>query len=380
MSEKSLSTLQIAKKLIECKSVTPDDAGCQNLLIEKLKKFDFQINTIAKNGVTNLFAIRERKGPLLAFAGHSDVVPAGNLDQWKTDPFIPTESNGFLYGRGSSDMKSSIAAFLVASIEFIEKNPNHNGSIAFIITSDEEGPANYGTKIVCDYLKNKNIEIDYCIVGEPTSEKELGDMFKNGRRGSLSGNLTINGIQGHVAYPHLANNPIHLAPEMLLEIVNMKWDNGNEYFPPTTFQISNIHSGNGATNIIPGELEIKFNLRFSTENTPESLKTKIHSILEKYNLSYNIEWILNGEPFLTKAGTLTDTLSESIKEEVGITSKMSTSGGTSDGRFLTKVSKQIIEFGPCNETIHKVNECVKITDLEKLKNIYKKIIEKLLAK
>ncbi|AGF46793.1 succinyl-diaminopimelate desuccinylase [Candidatus Kinetoplastibacterium desouzaii TCC079E] len=378
MKKNDLSTLQITKELVKLKSITPNDAGCQSLIIEILKKLNFKFEVICKNGVTNLWAIRGLSPPLFAFAGHTDVVPTGNISEWATDPFTPTEDNGFLYGRGTADMKGSIAAFLVAIIEFIKDNPDHNGSIALIITSDEEGPANDGTKLICEFLEKKNIFLDYCIVGEPTSEKILGDTYKNGRRGSLSGNLTVKGIQGHVAYPHLANNPIHSIAPALLEITNTNWDNGNEYFPKTTFQISNIHAGNGATNIIPGEINIEFNFRFSTESTPELLQKRINSILDKHHLKYNINWLLNGNPFLTKSGKLTKAISESIYEELGIIGNMSTSGGTSDGRFITKISKEIIEFGPCNATIHKVNEHVKISDLDMLKNIYKKTLAKLL--
>ncbi|AFZ83552.1 succinyl-diaminopimelate desuccinylase [Candidatus Kinetoplastibacterium blastocrithidii TCC012E] len=375
---KKLSVIDIANDLVSLKSITPDDAGCQKIISDILVDIGFKCTSINKNGVTNLWAIKGKKNPLFVFAGHTDVVPAGNIKEWNSDPFIPTERDGYIYGRGISDMKGSIAAFLVAANEFIEEYPEHTGSIALLITSDEEGDAIYGTSLVCEHLRRNDISIDFCIVGEPTSEKKLGDVCKNGRRGSLSGNLIIKGTQGHVAYPHLAFNPIHSFSPALSEIINYTWDKGNEHFPPTTFQISNIHSGNGATNVIPGEMEIKFNFRFSTENTPENLKRIIHSILDKYKLKYKLEWVLNGEPFITQNGSLINAITESIFDETKIKTKLSTSGGTSDGRFITKVSKQIIEFGPCNDSIHKVNERVEISSLNILKNIYRSTLEKLL--
>ncbi|AGF48945.1 succinyl-diaminopimelate desuccinylase [Candidatus Kinetoplastidibacterium galati] len=374
----NLSVIDIVNNLVSLKSITPDDAGCQKVISDILTDIGFKCKTIAKNGVTNLWARRGTDNPLFVFAGHTDVVPAGKIEEWASDPFVPTECDGYIYGRGTSDMKGSIAAFLVAVKEFVEKYPQHNGSIALLITSDEEGDAVHGTSLVCKYLKENNVSIDFCIVGEPTSEKKIGDMCKNGRRGSLSGNLVIKGIQGHVAYPQLALNPIQAFSPALSDILNHKWDLGNKHFPPTTFQISNIHSGNGATNVIPGELEVKFNFRFSTENTPENLKKLVHSILDKYELSYKLDWMLNGEPFITQNGSLIDAIKESIFEETNIKTTLSTSGGTSDGRFITKISKQIIEFGPCNDTIHKVNERIDISSLNTLKNIYKLTLEKLL--
>ncbi|AGF48243.1 succinyl-diaminopimelate desuccinylase [Candidatus Kinetoplastibacterium oncopeltii TCC290E] len=372
------SVIDIAKRLVSLKSITPDDAGCQKIISDILLNIGFKCKTIDKNGVTNLWAIRGCDKPLFVFAGHTDVVPAGKIEEWISDPFVPTERDNYIYGRGISDMKGSIAAFLVATKEFVEEYPKHNGSIALLITSDEEGDAINGTSLVCDYLRENDISIDFCVVGEPTSEKKLGDICKNGRRGSLSGNLILNGIQGHVAYPQLALNPIHSFSPALSDIMNYKWDQGNEYFPPTTFQISNIHSGNGATNVIPGELEVKFNFRFSTENTPDNLKKVIHSILDKYKLKYKLEWILNGEPFITQNGSLIEAITKSILEETNIKTTLSTSGGTSDGRFITKISKQIIEFGPCNDTIHKVNERIEISSLNILKNVYKSTLKKLL--
>lgn len=374
----NLSVIDIANSLVSLKSITPDDAGCQKIISDILIDIGFKCTTISKNGVTNLWARRGYNSPLFVFAGHTDVVPAGKIEEWISDPFVPTERDGYIYGRGTSDMKGSIAAFLVAVKEFVEEHPKHNGSIALLITSDEEGDAIYGSSLVCDYLRKNDVSIDFCIVGEPTSEKKLGDMCKNGRRGSLSGNLVVNGIQGHVAYPQLALNPIHSFSPALSDIMNYNWDQGNKYFPPTTFQISNIHSGNGATNVIPGDLQVKFNFRFSTENTPENLKRVIHSILDKYKLKYKIDWVLNGEPFITQNGLLIDAITESIFEETNIKTRLSTSGGTSDGRFITKISKQIIEFGPCNDTIHKVNERIDISSLNILKNIYKSTLEKLL--
>ncbi|MFY3559986.1 succinyl-diaminopimelate desuccinylase, partial [Achromobacter xylosoxidans] len=315
---------------------------------------------------------------LAVFAGHTDVVPPGPREKWESDPFVPTERDGYLYGRGAADMKSSIAAFVVAAEEFVAANPRHGGSIALLITSDEEGPSIDGTAIVCDALKARGEQMDYCIVGEPTSGDVLGDTCKNGRRGSLSGKLTVKGIQGHVAYPHLARNPVHQLAPALAEIVAIEWDQGNEYFPPTTFQVSNLNSGTGATNVVPGEAVALFNFRFSTASTPEGLKARVHEVLDRHGLEYTLDWELGGEPFLTPRGSLTDALVKAIRDETGVTAELSTTGGTSDGRFIAKICPQVIEFGPCNATIHKVNERIELASLDPLKNIYRRTLENLL--
>jgi succinyl-diaminopimelate desuccinylase len=372
------AVLDLVKDLIARPSVTPVDEACQQLLIERLSKIGFHCETIAQGGVTNLWARRGTEAPLTVFAGHTDVVPPGPREKWHSDPFVPTERDGFLYGRGAADMKSSIAAFVVAVEEFVAAHPHHTGSIAFLITSDEEGPAIDGTVIVCEALTARGEKLDYCIVGEPTSTTEIGDVCKNGRRGSLSGKLTIKGIQGHVAYPQLARNPVHQFAPALTDILNIEWDQGNEYFPPTTFQVSNFHAGTGATNVVPGEAVTLFNFRFSTASTPESLKTRVHEVLDRHGLDYDLEWSLGGEPFLTARGTLTDALSAAIKTETGRDTELSTTGGTSDGRFIAKICPQVIEFGPCNATIHKVNECIALDSLEPLKNIYRRTLENLL--
>lgn len=372
------AVLDLVKDLITRPSVTPEDEACQQLLAERLSRIGFQCETIAQGGVTNLWARRGTEGPLTVFAGHTDVVPPGPREKWHSDPFVPTERDGYLYGRGTADMKSSIAAFVVAVEEFVAAHPQHPGSIAFLITSDEEGPALHGTTIVCDALQARGEQLDYCIVGEPTSTKDIGDVCKNGRRGSLSGELTIKGKQGHVAYPHLARNPVHQFAPALAEIVNIEWDQGNEYFPPTTFQISNLNAGTGATNVVPGEAVVLFNFRFSTASTPESLKARVHETLDRHGLEYTLEWTLGGEPFLTPRGSLTDALSAAIVAETGRQTELSTTGGTSDGRFIAKICPQVIEFGPCNATIHQVNECIALDSLDPLKNIYRRTLENLL--
>lgn len=370
--------LELARDLIARPSVTPEDSGCQELLAERLGAVGFQCETMAHGDVTNLWARRGSAAPLLVFAGHTDVVPPGPAEHWKFDPFTPTEHEGNLYGRGAADMKSSIAAFVVAVEEFIAARPDHSGSIALLITSDEEGPALNGTVKVCDALSERGEKPDFCIVGEPTSVDTLGDMIKNGRRGSLSGRLVIQGKQGHVAYPHLARNPVHLAAPALAELVAERWDDGNEYFPPTTFQISNVHAGTGATNVVPGNATLDFNFRFSTASTPESLKRRVHGILDAHGLEYELTWTLGGEPFLTPAGSLSNALAAAIKEITGMEPELSTTGGTSDGRFIAKICPQVVEFGPRNATIHQVNENVAITDLEPLKNVYRGVLERLL--
>jgi succinyl-diaminopimelate desuccinylase len=316
---------------------------------------------------------------LLAFAGHTDVVPTGPLAQWTSDPFVPTHRDGQLYGRGAADMKTSIAAMVVAVEELVAAVPDHNGSVAFLLTSDEEGPAIDGTVKVCEWLRERGERLDYCIVGEPTSVDALGDMIKNGRRGTLSGKLRVIGVQGHIAYPHLAKNPIHAVAPALAELVTVRWDEGNAYFPPTSWQVSNIHAGTGASNVIPGDATIDFNFRFSTESTPDSLKTRVHALLDRYGLKYELAWTLGGEPFLTPIGDLSEALTAAIRTQTGLTTELSTTGGTSDGRFIAKICPQVIEFGPLNATIHKIDERVEVASLDPLKNIYRDTLVRLLT-
>ncbi|NDC50122.1 MAG: succinyl-diaminopimelate desuccinylase [Burkholderiaceae bacterium] len=380
------SALSLTKELIACRSVTPADGGCQELMAKRLTAIGFEVETIVSGPkefqVTNLWAIKRGKnsqGKVLAFAGHTDVVPTGPLEQWTNDPFIPTERDQFLYGRGAADMKTSLAGFVVATEEFVKTHPNHSGSIAFLITSDEEGPAHDGTVIVCDLLKKRGQKLDYCIIGEPTSVERLGDMIKNGRRGSLSGKLKVKGVQAHIAYPHLGRNPIHEIAPALAALVAKEWDHGNQYFQPTSFQISNVHAGTGANNIIPGELVIDFNFRFSTESTPEQLKAGVESILREANLQFSIDWTLGGEPFLTGDGELAGAMREAILAETEVQTELSTTGGTSDGRFIAKICSQLIEFGPVNATSHKIDERVALNSIEPLKNIYRRALEKLIA-
>ena len=372
------AVLDLVKALVARPSVTPDDQGCQTLLAARLTAAGFTCETIESGGVTNLWARRGTAQPLAVFAGHTDVVPTGPEDMWTSPPFEPTERDGYLYGRGTADMKSSIAAFAVAVEEFVSNHPDHPGSIAFLITSDEEGPADHGTIKVCEALAARGEKLDFCIVGEPTSTTTLGDVCKNGRRGSLSGRLVVKGIQGHVAYPHLARNPVHQFAPALSEIVNIRWDEGNAYFPPTTFQLSNLHSGTGATNVIPSEAIAHFNFRFSTATTPDDLKKRIHDVLDKHDLEYTLTWTLGGEPFLTPRGELSAALTLAIEAEMGRTPELSTTGGTSDGRFIAKLCPQVIEFGPINATIHQLDERVEIASLEPLKNIYRRTLEHLL--
>ena len=378
--------LYLTEQLIACRSVTPDDGGCQQLVRERLAPLGFQFETLVSGPdnfrVTNLWALRrgtDAKAPLLAFAGHTDVVPTGPLDQWRSDPFVPTHRDGLLYGRGAADMKTSLAAMVVATEEFVAAHPSHRGSIAFLLTSDEEGPANDGTVKICEWLSAQGIRLDACIVGEPTSVSRLGDMVKNGRRGSLSGRLKVKGVQGHIAYPHLAKNPIHAIAPALAELVATRWDDGNSYFPPTSWQMSNIHGGTGATNVIPSELVVDFNFRFSTEATPESLKQRVLAVLDRHGLMHEIDWTLGGEPFLTPVGSLSAALADAIRAETGIETELSTTGGTSDGRFIAKICPQVIEFGPLNATIHKIDECVPAASIEPLKNIYRGVLERLLT-
>lgn len=371
-------TLELTKDLLSRRSNTPDDAGCQDVMIVRLAKLDFKIERMRFGNVDNFYARRGTSGPLLVFAGHTDVVPTGPLDKWHTPPFDPTIKDGMLYGRGAADMKTSLAAFITAIEEFIAAHPDHNGSIGLLITSDEEGIAVDGTVKVVEALQARNELIDYCIVGEPTSNKVVGDMIKNGRRGSLSGKLTVKGIQGHIAYPHLIKNPIHMVAPAIKDLVETTWDNGNEYFPPTSWQISNINGGTGATNVVPGEVEILFNFRFSTASTAESLKQRVHAILDKHELKYDLEWEYSGKPYLTPKGNLVEAISAAIMQAYGVTPELSTSGGTSDGRFIADICKQVIEFGPLNATIHKLNECVGVADIEPLKDVYRITLEKLL--
>lgn len=372
-------TLALTEKLLALSSVTPDDKGCQQHLIDLLTPLGFVCETIASNGVTNLWARKGTTAPLLVFAGHTDVVPTGPVEQWRSAPFTPTHRDGKLYGRGAADMKTSIAAMVVACEEFIAAHPGHAGSIGFLITSDEEGPATDGTVIVCDRLKARGEQIDYCLVGEPTSAHTLGDMIKNGRRGSLSGKLTVQGVQGHIAYPQLAKNPIHLAAPALAELVREQWDAGNDYYLPTSWQMSNIHGGAGASNVIPGEVVIDFNFRFSTASTFEGLKERVHAILDRHDFEYELKWTLNGRPFLTPRGQLSDALAAAILAETGLTTELSTTGGTSDGRFIAQICPQVIEFGPPNASIHKIDEHIELRFIDPLKNIYRRTLEHLLA-
>jgi len=372
-------TLELAKSLISKASVTPDDKGCQSIMIERLKKIGFEIHSLKFGEVDNFWATRGNGGPLFAFAGHTDVVPAGNEDAWNTKPFEPTIKDGFLYGRGAADMKGGLASMVTATESFVKENPNHNGTIAFLITSDEEGVAINGTVKVMDYLKENNHKIDFCLIGEPSSSAILGDVIRNGRRGCLNGSLTVKGKQGHIAYPQLANNPIHLVAPALNQLCDEEWDNGNEHFPATSLQISNIHSGYGVTNVIPGELEVLFNFRYSTETTQELLQKRVVEILDDYDFEYLIDWHHSGFPFLTPKGSLVDACAEAISNVKSIEPELSTSGGTSDGRFIAQEGTQVVELGPVNETIHQVNESVLVQDLEDLSRIYSKVLTKILV-
>ena len=373
-------TLGLTEQLISRRSVTPEDGGCMPLMAERLSAIGFSCEYINRNGVTNLWARRGTSAPLLCFAGHTDVVPTGPLDQWSSDPFVPTYREGMLYGRGAADMKGSLAAFVTATESFVSAFPDHAGSIAFLLTSDEEGDATDGTVAVTEALEARGEKIDFCVVGEPTAVKSLGDMVKNGRRGSLSGKLTVKGIQGHIAYPHLAKNPIHLAAPAIAELASTTWDEGNAHFPPTTWQISNIKGGTGATNVIPGTVEILFNFRFSTASTPEGLKQRLEGVLKQHGIDYDIAWTLGARPFLTEEGALVDAARSAIRDEIGIETELSTTGGTSDGRFIARICPQVIEIGPVNATIHKIDECVEATALPKLSGIYRRILERLLAR
>lgn len=372
------ATQSLANDLIARKSVTPVDAGCQALLAERLAAIGFAIEHLRFDDVDNLWARRGTDGPLIAFAGHTDVVPPGPTDAWDSDPFTPEVRDGFLYGRGAADMKSSIAAMVTACERFVAANPDHSGSIAFLITSDEEGPSINGTVKVIEQLAARGEKIDWCLVGEPSSRERTGDTIKNGRRGSLNGSLQVHGKQGHVAYPQLADNPIHRAAPALAELAALEWDQGNDHFPPTTLQISNIHSGDGTVNVIPGTVEILFNLRFSTESTVESIQARTHAILDRHGLDYTLDWKLSGQPFLTPAGELVDAATAAIRKVTGMHTELSTSGGTSDGRFIAPTGAQVVELGPVNATIHQVNECVSISEINDLSVIYEEVLKHLL--
>ncbi|MBA2960751.1 MULTISPECIES: succinyl-diaminopimelate desuccinylase [Ramlibacter] len=379
-----MKTLYLTEQLISRRSVTPEDGGCQDVLRERLAPLGFACETIASGPadfrVTNLWAKRpssRRDAPTLVFAGHTDVVPTGPLEQWASDPFVPAHRDGKLYGRGAADMKTSIAAFTVAVEEFLAAHPDPALSIALLVTSDEEGPSIDGTAVVCRVLQDRGEQLDWCIVGEPSSVTRLGDMVKNGRRGSLSGKLTVRGVQGHIAYPQLVKNPIHLALPALNELAAREWDRGNAYFPPTSFQISNIHGGTGATNVVPGTVVIDFNFRFSTEWTPEGLQAAVAEVLQRHGLDHAVEWNLSGLPFLTTPGDLVDAVRQAIRAETGVEAELSTTGGTSDGRFISRICPQVVEFGPVNATIHKIDEHVLVGDIEPLKNIYRRTLEAL---
>ena len=373
------NTLALTCDLISRASVSPIDDGCQALMGERLAALGFRVENLRFGNVDNFWARRGTGAPLFCFAGHTDVVPPGPLEEWHSDPFTPVIRDGVLYGRGAADMKSGLAAMLTACEEFIARHPDHRGSIAFLITSDEEGPSIDGTKRVVELLRSRNEAIDWCLVGEPSSESVLGDTIKIGRRGSLSGRLTVHGVQGHIAYPQLADNPIHAFTPALTELASRTWDRGNEHFQPTTFQVSNIAAGTGAPNVIPGELKARFNLRFSTEQTVESLQATVAEILAKHRVKHTLDWFVSGYPFLTTPGTLSEAATRAVKEELDVTAKLSTGGGTSDGRFIAPLGAQVIELGVVNATIHKANECVRVEDIERLRRTYRRTLEILLA-
>jgi len=373
------ATLALARQLIARRSITPDDGGCLDLIAARLAPLGFRIERIDHGRVANLWARRGAQRPVVCLAGHTDVVPPGALDEWDSDPFVPTLRDGELIGRGAADMKSSLAAFVTATERFVQAKPSHRGSIAFLLTSDEEGEAVDGTVRVVDALRARNETIDYCIVGEPTSVRQLGDMIKNGRRGSLGGRLVVKGIQGHVAYPHLAMNPIHAAAPALAELAGIVWDHGDEHFPPTTFQISNIHAGTGVTNVIPGKLEVTFNFRFSPTSPAERLKGRLTGVLDRHGLDFDLDWTLSGRPYFTAPGELVSAIQHAIRTTTGSAAELSTSGGTSDGRYIAEICSEVIELGPTNATIHKVNERIAIADLERLSRIYENALARLLG-
>ncbi len=371
-------TLALASALIERRSLTPADAGCQDLVAHRLAPLGFTLETIATGGVVNLWARRGKQAPLVCFAGHTDVVPTGPVEAWQSDPFVPVVRDGYLYGRGAADMKGSVAAFVTAVERFVAAHPDAPGSIALALTSDEEGPSVDGTVRIVEALKARGEAIDYCVVGEPSSVTVLGDMIKNGRRGTLSGTLTVRGVQGHIAYPHLAVNPIHTLAPALAELAAMKWDDGNDYFPPTTWQCSNVHAGTGATNVIPGTLELQFNWRYSTASTRENLVARLEDVLRRHGVDYTLALPSSGVPYLTPRGTLVDVVGAAIAAATGVTPELSTTGGTSDGRFLAGISREVVELGPVNATIHKIDERVKAADLDTLSLIYADVLARLL--
>ncbi len=373
-------TIELARQLIERASVTPEDAGCQKIMIDRLQRIGFEVTPLRFGTVENFWAVHGNDGPLLAFAGHTDVVPTGDPQDWQYPPFSARIVDGMLHGRGAADMKGSLAAMVTACESYIAENPGHWGRIAFLITGDEEGPAIDGTVKVVEYLGQRGEHIEWCLVGEPSSSSRLGDVIKNGRRGSLNATLEVHGQQGHVAYPQLANNPIHAASPALAELASSEWDQGNAHFPATSFQISNIQAGTGATNVIPGKLTVVFNLRFSTELSAEDIVQRVENILHKHQLDYSIRWNLSGEPFLTAAGKLVEATSTAVEAVTGYKPELSTSGGTSDGRFIAPGGTEVVELGPCNATIHKLDECVSVADLEQLTAVYRKLLELLLAK
>ena len=371
-------TLTLARALIARRSLTPDDAGCQLLLRERLAPLGFTCTTLESNGVTNLWARRGTQGPLVCFAGHTDVVPTGPLERWDTDPFAPALRDGFLYGRGAADMKSSLAAFVTAIEGFVAERPAAPGSIALLITSDEEGPSTDGTVKIVERMAARGERLDYCIVGEPSSVDVLGDMIKNGRRGTLSGTLVVKGVQGHIAYPHLARNPIHLVAPVIAELAATEWDRGNAYFPPTTWQCSNIHAGTGATNVIPGTLELLFNFRYSTQSSTESLLARLEEVLVRHGVEYDVSITAHGAPFLTPRGRLVDAATQAIRDVTGRVPRLSCEGGTSDGRYIARICPEVVEIGPVNATIHKLDERVALADLEPLAEIYTRLLQRLL--
>jgi succinyl-diaminopimelate desuccinylase len=374
------NTLALTRDLMSRPSVSPADGGCQALLGERLAAIGFSVENLHFGGVENLWARRGQGGPLFCFAGHTDVVPPGPLEDWHSDPFSPVIRDGILYGRGAADMKSGLAAMVTACEEFIARHPDHRGSIAFLITSDEEGPSVDGTRRVVEVLRGRNEVIDWCLVGEPSSESVLGDTIKIGRRGSLSGRLTVHGVQGHIAYPQLADNPIHALAPALSELTSRTWDRGNRHFQPTSFQVSNIASGTGAPNVIPGELKARFNLRFSTEQTVEALQATVKEILRRHRVDYSLDWFISGLPFLTGPGTLSEAVARAVKEELQVNPTLSTAGGTSDGRFIAPMGAQVIELGVINATIHKANECVRVEDIDRLRRTYRRTLELLLTR
>jgi succinyl-diaminopimelate desuccinylase len=372
-------TLRLTEELIARASVSPADGGCQAVMIERLEAVGFAVESMRFGPVDNFWATHGSGGPVFCFAGHTDVVPSGPPEEWQSDPFTPVIQDGWLYGRGAADMKSGLAAMLTACEEFVRRRPEHRGTIALLITSDEEGPSVDGTRRVVEVLRERKQHIDWCLVGEPSSESTLGDTIKIGRRGSLSGRLTVHGIQGHIAYPQFANNPVHAVAPALAELAARTWDRGNQHFQPTTFQVSNISAGTGAPNVIPGELKARFNLRYSTEQTVDGLKTVVEELLRRHGVNYSLEWFISGYPFLTVPGELSQAAARAVQEQLHITPKLSTGGGTSDGRFIAPMGAQVIEIGVINETIHKVNECVRVADIDGLHRIYHRILELLLA-